>query len=819
MSFKLILAFGLSLILTGVLSSCGLRLGEKAPGPVSPTFSGKGYSCVGQIPEHFDRYFKDQMSEPQITEFVQCLQKAFSSFAQLTRGRDQSTYRPEEIRSFLQSYFLKDRPISDQLMNEFMIIKQVLIGGAKDRISRVELNTAIEVLEDLRVEAIRLKPHIAVLNPALARHLDQRGLGERLARAGDALRQTIAVFAGRLEKSRGTYSFTHLNTFLTEFRLFVNWDQHFPDASPVKSWIEMLKSFKSLTVNPIDTSGVRADEWTPLLRSMSRWYLEYLQYDIGVKGTWILQGVGLQNVVYLGQEAFALVQDAITHQPTRVLTFDQLMNLAESLQNLKWLPDSLEMCGLRKALEALVSRLFGDPRTPPDLRKGETGLGMAALNSMESDFYRWAGIQGALDAKYKSASLQSHEVPKLQGFPSLGAPLAPSTLKEPAGSEWVEFLRVKDLMPRPLFPEEINRVYLVASQELKKYNLKNEFYNLSIMNLLRSMTTLVFRGYARDGVNSDGFKTGIRSSEMQKFYEDFRDVGIDLGIIDRRNFNAGSRAFIEGNLFTYSSDGLRKTPVPELDAQGNPLPDSDDKLSLEERLGSELTFTEAMEYFAFLYSGGQSADDLYHFLVDEKCKLGPLDINQRPKLGRLCVQALLPKYIELKLSNMPDLQVYLKTLTSGDQKAYVANLMRAIYSPIYSTPDWVEYNELTTLTVVMHYAEAVMTRYDLNGDGVLDTAEIHPAEDVFYGFIQAFAKERLNVSLTDSQAVGAFRYILYYKEMPTAGISNYVLINTFALRAPDLKLDRNQLSDVFRVILAKLFETKVPQGQPATCHK
>src|SRR5690242_19664308 len=109
-------------------------------------------------------------------------------------------------------------------------------------------------------------------------------------------------------------------------------------------------------------------------------------------------------------------------------------------------------------------------------------------------------------------------------------------------------------------------------------------------NLLRSLVALVFRGYAEDG--SHWFwNSGIKSEEMQKFYEDIRDLGMDLGVIDKRNCNSGSRAFIEGKLFTYASLGL--------DSSGM------------------MSSVEAMEYFASLFSGGSTGEDFYEQLLKE----------------------------------------------------------------------------------------------------------------------------------------------------------------------------------------------------------
>ena len=112
-------------------------------------------------------------------------------------------------------------------------------------------------------------------------------------------------------------------------------------------------------------------------------------------------------------------------------------------------------------------------------------------------------------------------------------------------------------------------------------------------NLLRSAVTVLFNGYAED--NKWFWTSGVTGPEMQKFYEDIRDLGIDLAIVDKRNATSGSRAFIEGKLFTYASQGLH----PESPG-----------------LGSEMSAIETMTYLAFLYSGSSEATEIFeNFLI------------------------------------------------------------------------------------------------------------------------------------------------------------------------------------------------------------
>jgi hypothetical protein len=263
-----------------------------------------------------------------------------------------------------------------------------------------------------------------------------------------------------------------------------------------------------------------------------------------------------------------------------------------------------------------------------------------------------------------------------------------------------------------------------------------------------------------------------------------RDLGIDFGWIDKRNQNSGSRAFIEGKLFTSSSTGLDYDPAQ---------PDA-----------GEMSFVETMEYLAFLYSGGEMANDVFKQLSQD-CAIGPLDINGIAKVSRICVQREMPDQIGRFMSNMPFLLNFLNRSAPDVRQAFGQVLIDTAFSPVNSDTNWLEKNEVSTLTVVAHYAESVMIRFDRNQDGILNNEEIEYAVPVFRGLIKKIAKEKFGAGLSDKEAHGAFLYILNYKSVPSS-FMDYAYIWKNEWWTPTLALDRLQLAQVFRAIIAKLFE-------------
>lgn len=794
-SFRLTIAM---LIIVTLNFACGLNTGEKVPPKKPPTYSGDNFACVAKIPEYFDKYLNDELPDEEITSFVQCLQKSFRTFAQLTRGREEAVYTPTELRNFMHDFFLGQHRISDDLLKQAMRIKCALVGGDMEHVTRAELYAFVEALEDLRKEAIRMRPYMKILNPRLAKRdlvLDEekaKDFGLRLNEANTALSQTIQVFQARMQATKCRYTLDDLRAFLIEARAFVGWEKHFGDkAIPVDNWIKFLAIFRELVIVPDDPMVIQNKEWASMLTAFAHWYSAYVQYQVAVKDQPIFYGLGLQNTFQLGREVFRLIEDAVSHNPGGTVPFDKLDELTDALYNLRWIP-KLKPAGIRNALRALITRVFGNPDSLPSARKDE-GLGLKAISRAREIFYQWAYDQMDIESHYykpNKVAKRQESVPNLQPRPIFPKDIRARLMKI-TNSDWDEFLKVRKYIS-PLFPDGSYRVLLVPRKDVGDYISDYEFHDLTMMNIMRTVTTMVFRGYADNDGKSLGWNSGITDEELNRFFYDFREAGIDLAIVDERNEDTGKRAFIEGNLFNYSSDGLNP------DAHG---------------VASKLNFSESMEMFSFLWSGGKMGEDIYARL--QGCEKGPKDAYGRDKLSRECVLEKLPSVLDELLVNMPGLRQFLRLLPPSMKTDYMRGVLETAFNPRWSLRDWVEMSELSTLAVILHYSEAVMTNYDKNGDGILDNGEIEAAVKVFKGYIKKFQKDTKCQTLPDVYARGAFLYILKYRELPVT-FWDFSLNWVTWVSAGDLSLNRADLSGVFRVIIAKLFE---PKKKKESCEK
>lgn len=835
MCSKRLISLSMAIIIAS--TGCGLQVGEKPPERNPPAYSGNGFSCVGEIPQHIDKYVKNDLSVDQISTFVRCLQKAFTTFASLTRGRDAGTYTPVEIRRFLHEFFLGDRRISDSLLHEFMVIKQAMVGGSLTHISRSELQVAVEVLEELRTEALRLKPFIGVLNPNLAKlDPEPETVGQRLRQADEALKASIQTIAARLRKGNREYPLTNMRTFLMEFRNFVGWERHFQQTIHVDNWVNFIETFRNLTVAPREGATpkgplareVHAKDWEPMLQEFRRWYMVYLQYQVGVKDRTILSGRGLKNVVRLGKDVQELLEDTVArHHNGEVdgeISFQKIDGLILALERIEWLPGKLSAQAVSNAVKHFVTRALGNPDTKPSERRA-SGLDVGAVANARVLFTEWSTNQVRLANRFNlleaEEDQQESKTPDLTSKVSLIPRDIRRTLRDAGSSSFEELMKATKYLERPLFPNGKRYVAIAPKKQLDKMNTFAEsFTNLSMINIWRMAVKVIFRSYADQVGGRSDWESGITAEELEKFYVDFRDIGIGLGLVDQRNDEVGLRAFTEAKIFTYSAKGFRHGCTGPL---------------------ARMSMAETIELFMFLYSGSNISDTIYNELTGlgqenlpkhERIKLCDIehkdddgrpikDAHGRPVADRKCVSHHLPILLNTHLKNMPEFQQFL-TLSQGPQRQkYADTVLNMAKIPGVSSNDWVELSELNMLVVVLHYLEAIMTRYDVNVDGILNAAEIVEAEKTFPGYFEKFHFDETGKELGNSLAKGVLYYLLTYRKLPPdrkelglwAGLLDDYYVWSLTDGVQQLSITRADLVDIMNVIIPKIFDSKAKRAK------
>jgi|GEM_PF-4752151 len=814
MCFKRTLAL-MSLVL---VTACGLNVGEKPPPAMDLHPSTTKYACVGEIAKKTELYINAQMSDQEINTFISCLQGAFFAFSQYMHGQqDFDSFTPDEIRKFIQDNLLPQDAgkITDELLRQFMLIKQNLVGGDLDRIKRSDLEAANQILEQIRVEAIRMRPYMRILNPKLVDHEDKTLLGENIAKAEQAARMTSQAFGKIMSTSQKPYSFKDLESFISEFRKFAKWQEHFPDANSAKAWTDLISSFKSIAVSKSD-KYIEPRDWIPLFQYSAEWYLNYIKFDVVLKKQPVLlEGRGLQNLIGWSDSMLDLLKEAVRNQNDQMISFEAVDRFLYALKGMKWLPDHIRVSSLSSALRATTNRILGPHEEAANVRSAP-GITKVTVANLAVELAQWQEIQLYLYERFAVSENRKQKIKKLEEtIPALNAATEISTDVAHGREAWDRLIEVfkgagakdSDRATAAIFLEGSDRVHLSDVSGVGSYET---FFNLSRMNIYRLVMSLVFKGYADAGPHGV-VDAQLSQAQLQSFYQDFREIGIDLGMTDRRTETAGKRTFLEAKLFTYLADGI-----------------SPDR--------SNLTFTQAMEEAMFLYSGGQLSQDLYERKEGDvtvgglikDCGKGPKDIYGHPKIRRSCVRRNIVDELLTNVTTMPSYTKFLQSLDNDGRMLYADTLMRAAFNKknLKDEPngvDYVELSELATMAMVVHYSEAVMTRYNTERpeDGILSETEVNNALSVFRDLaLSTMTPPRLFRCWQDAKkalAENGFKFVIRYGYMPESD-SDFWTVLWYASEANpnwDLHVTRQDLTQVFATLIQKISDGK--QQEPPDC--
>ena len=159
-----------------ILQGCNAFQTNDKPVEVQIEIGGDVSGCLVGFDKTVSEYFNGAASNSaKVESLFDCAEGALSLFKDYTRGAKEDLWSGEELKWFLETYFLKDtktkeeRKIPGSLLSEALILKQVILGGSDRDVSRFELERTISLLRLLKKNVAVLQP----LFPLNAKHLVQ----------------------------------------------------------------------------------------------------------------------------------------------------------------------------------------------------------------------------------------------------------------------------------------------------------------------------------------------------------------------------------------------------------------------------------------------------------------------------------------------------------------------------------------------------------------------------------------------------------------------------------------------------------------------
>ncbi|MEO0334917.1 MAG: hypothetical protein AAF202_00880, partial [Pseudomonadota bacterium] len=162
--FVCLLAFG--------VVQCGLSVDEK-PAQDRDVEVGQQVGCLSDIGQISIDFIEARLKDKKLRRTLDCVTFSIEAFENYTEGEDKFTYKPTEVRDFLQRFFLnrnekrQDLKLSDEFLEELMHLKAMIVGGSPELITRPELRRLAESSKKIKRALMTLNPVMSVVNWAL----------------------------------------------------------------------------------------------------------------------------------------------------------------------------------------------------------------------------------------------------------------------------------------------------------------------------------------------------------------------------------------------------------------------------------------------------------------------------------------------------------------------------------------------------------------------------------------------------------------------------------------------------------------------------
>ncbi|MBL7714042.1 MAG: hypothetical protein JNL01_01155 [Bdellovibrionales bacterium] len=775
MRFKMQLIHSIAIVSLILSSACSIQVGEKE----TSQSAGQGMSnlCLNGLSDLIGRYFDGKASDPELQASWNCAIDALTKFQTQTRGAQLGQWKPTELREFLHRFFISDFKISDRLLDEAMVLKNSVIGGGTSELRASDLNQLVKILKVLRDETIRLRPFMPIPLKDISKRSDQQ-----IQDLENALLQSANHLGDALNTKWNAYPFSNLKAFVEEISKIYKES----NLEVLTSRMDLLIAMKRLLVSPIKvvradgslTEGLQGDELVRLFATLSRSLGLYLRYarltdSMGAESVWM--GVNLQRSMQLVRDAVAILLDSLQEYPFEVIPFSEIHALLKGIKDNEMGPFRRKT--LERLVEPFVQRFMGGPDFGLGGRRA-TGLSASGLRRTKSVLENWYDVQTTLEKGYLEVLGKS-----LPTKVFLGTPVAPMELLhyfnqiDPLSAKGEAAAKISEnLANDKAFPT----FFMSDLSEITFFPYKSErrktFYQMSMWNMFRTITTFLISGWADEQKRSDSAEK-VTQAEFNNLVNDAVDTLIDLKLLDPAisPMSLASKRFREANLFTPAANG-----------------------------DGYFDFNEGMQYMALLVSGVNLASRIYGDL-NQKCGLKEVDVYGRNWLDEKCVRATLfdPVQFEFYTQNMGLGPSYYLQLT-GERSQIFRRALEASGRQDDGTGGKMNSYVGEGTATTLQYVEVMFSSFDRNRDGYIDDSDDEGGEafKVFEGTLKGFAP-----TLSPKQVRSLFTYLLKNGRVPRTdecgkttlgGKLNFVQWHIFSKQS--FRADRVRVLEVFEEI-------------------
>ena len=410
-------------------------------------------------------------------------------------------------------------------------------------------------------------------------------------------------------------------------------------------------------------------------------------------------------------------------KPSNMITTRELTPLVFAAQNAKVISTQFRPDSLQKAFDVLWTNLLNSP----DNRlagKSLPGFDAVALNNLSLELLFWVDGQKNISAIFANKPEYDKDELKNQLLSRLGAAKAPI--------EKVTLAELARLLSAPGTMNVNEKGYLKILTDKAPLNGRYHVDDMINSNLSRALARLLIRSLANDKDRVLNV-SGLTLDELRLGFDQIKDLGYDLGLLDPANPDFIGGRFREANLFLAPSNG-------------------DDFASFE----------EAHHLILHILSGIARADSLEKTHM-AKCVKQPItEMMAKTEFDTACLLDLYINETE-PFDDLPNFIKLRKNFEPEKNKQYYCALLKAA-GHIPTNNRTVLLRDAKLFPHVVQYVEMIYSTHDTNGDGLLQLDEGIRAFPIFKPLLALIAKKYPIIKEED--LLGVFVYLLKFGKPP-----------------------------------------------------
>jgi len=679
------------------LSSCG-QIGLQPPPSSVMNFTTGNEGCLNDLGIKVKQYPSGEVDRVEWETAWSCSIDTLKSFQSYVKGSEEEGFSHEDIRALVSKFLITQEPITLDFVEDLFVLKAALLGGNSETLTYQELEQVVKIFGWARDRSSELIPLLA-----------QR-MKEQTPESAMQLTMLVSKIAGEFASQ------LHL---LPDTRL--SWDLILDLALQTQSilgiefgtdWTIWLSPVKRILLGG-DPQALEADRIPDAIRSLGE-----------------IVGAGLP-----------LISGGFDHLQGPNAQAELLWGLGNILRptierSLKWNKGTLPLSYFDQVIDLLPQSVF---KTPRDmyvdrvlvkkalrivnwrfLKSGRvSSLDRSGVNRLYDLWGFWTRGKTALDIIFENLGSDEVGVP-LQEFVEAAERFAETQ----DSSRQAEINRLVDISKR-FYPIHSGKELMVNFHRWDKYSLGH----MVQMHTHRLLAEVIMEGYSTVGDHKKGSR-----SDINAVLKDWRELLVQLHMLDPLDPNVGPNRFRDANLFTFLSDG-------------------DDLADLD----------ETTYLLSFIVSIG-TLSDVSIELVNSKCALRdrPMDSYGRYWMDARCFREQYFANVETIWANFPELLKFYQSLGRRDREKVQISLEMGARMLGYSEEP-VGMSDLQSFSGLAHYIEALFKRFDVDRTGIIDLEELMRAFPIFKGELARFGNiDPGNTSMLEA----VFTYLVRFEAPP-----------------------------------------------------